>query len=575
MQTSRRTVTLGPLACAAALLLAACAGDVDGPEWLRARARPVALQTELDRDRAASRVVTAAGGTLSATGSDGTRYRLRIPQGALLADERITLTPLRSVRGLPLRGGSVAAVHVEPSGLQLMKPAVLTIRPTRPVPVAEQVAFGYYGNGRDAHAYPLTGDPARVEMQLVHFSGYGFGRAAPDDPGRAALQRASAHEARLQARVAEILGRERARQQRGEEPSDTGDPLKDAAIEYFDAVLRPLMRTAETDERMAGCCMQRYLGWERQIQLLGMDAAGPRPGASDRELERRRMEGEASAARILANAYEKGVERAVRQCRQEHDLTAVSTLLGLERQRQLLGGDTTGPEIAAFRRAWEAMERCFRFEVEFSSSFDVRSAADGARMHNQVKARIPVDVGSTERRVPGSGPLQYVSHVTDVDGSKMVLTDALGLIRSRAAGTRPGLFAVEKLDWSRNPRVEPGTGCDGRDEEPGAARTDTVTLTFRIGAPTNVIHSTFRDRPADVRDAHDWSEAWAAAHQDEQAGTAAPSAGADFPDMLFKMVLVGREPGLWRVDFRRAAPGATAGVSSSEDGYLIVRHTPR
>ncbi|HET9011130.1 MAG TPA: hypothetical protein VFN38_04910, partial [Gemmatimonadaceae bacterium] len=92
---------------AAALLVGAAAcgdqGPRGGPEWLSAAARPVTLTPTLDTGAAVAKVITSArGGTLSATGADGTRYRLSIPEGALLSDAVITLVPIASLKGLPL-----------------------------------------------------------------------------------------------------------------------------------------------------------------------------------------------------------------------------------------------------------------------------------------------------------------------------------------------------------------------------------------------------------------------------------------------------------------------------------------
>lgn len=353
-----------------------------GPGWLSASAKPVTLKPTIDAAAAVSKIITAEnGGTLSATGKDGTRYRLSIPGGALLSDATITIVPLSKVDGLPLSGGSIAALHIEPSGLQLMKAATLTIDPARDVPVAEQVAFAYYGGGNDAHRIPLSPDPRKVEMKLLHFSGYGFGQAPANDPGRRALERSSANEARVQSRMAEIIDRERERQSKGEQAQDVSAELSAAAIEYYDSVLRPPMQIAESDDRMAACCMQRYLGWERSLQTLGIvgdDATAAVPNA---ELQRRRTEGNASAMKILANALEKGHERAVKACREDHDLNATARLLSLERQMQLLGmkvGD-------GGQKAFAEMLCCFAFDVEFDSEFD--NHVDASQLYHHVHAR--------------------------------------------------------------------------------------------------------------------------------------------------------------------------------------------
>lgn len=548
-----------------------------GPEWLSIRARPVTLEMTIDTARAVTKTITArGGGTLIATGSDGTRYRLSFPDSALLSDATITLIPVRAVKGFPLAGGSIAAVHIEPSGLQLMRAATLTIRPVVDVPVPEQVAYSYAGTGDDAYQYPLSTDPAKIEMKILHFSGYGFGRAAPGDPGRQALQQASALESRLQARIAESLGRQRRAALLGEpEDKNSSAELADASIEYYDTVLRPLMQRGETDERMAECCVQRYLGWERSNQLFGgsdnldndrrASANDPRAAA----LVKRRTEAAASVQKVLANAYAKGMERAVRQCREEHDLNAMLTLLALEQQMQRLG--VSNGERAEFAKAYEAISNCLNFEVEFRSEFDTR--AKEFHMAYAVEAKIPVDATKLMRGEYASGPLNYLRSTERIDPNA-----PFNVFKGRVAGTgtRPGTMVVHSIDWDRNPREEPGTTCDGTDSQPKErAIGDSAlpfTITFRPGVPTELNRTTIRNLYSATGESHTWADAWARRHEREQVGDAGPGDGTD---PIFKITLPSTGTGVWRTDFTRPDAGNTPGLTASEDGHLIVRHTPK
>lgn len=571
---------------AAALLVgaAACGGGTTrgGPDWLSASAKPVTLETTLDTAGAVAKVISAAtGGTLSATGSDGTRYRLSIPGGALLSDETITLVPIASMKGLPLSGGSVAAVHIEPSGLQLMKAATLTIRAQREVPVGEQVAFAYYGGGSDAHHVPLSPDPRRVEMKLLHFSGYGFGQAAPNDPGRQALERASANEARLQSRLAQILDRERERQANGEKASDVSGDISAAAVEYYDAVLRPLMQIAESDDRMAACCIQRYLGWERSLQLLGLVSDDAKAAVADAELERRRTEGNASSAKILANALEKGRERAVKSCREGHDLNAVTKLLSLERQMQLLGVSDEHDDGAA--KASAEMQRCFSFDVEFDSDFDNR--VPHAQLRDHVQAKVAVDLGTDARKQDeplATGPLRYVQFVSRFDegftrsaNGKSTWFNLFGFIRADGVGTKPGTFTVHKIEWDQNPIEPAGTDCDGKDVPATGTRSDSVTVTFQTGVPSDIVRAVYKTVPPQTMTNHSWSDSWSRRHADAQVAEAPSTDVADYPDPIYRVTLRKTEPGVWRADFDRPDEASTPGFILTEAGHLIVRHAPK
>lgn len=574
------------------LVLAGCSPETggDGPEWLHSRPEPVKLDLALDRGRAVTKTITPRGGTLTATGADGTRYRLRIPAGALLSDARITLIPIGAVRGLPLAGGSVAAVQLEPDGLRLMQPATLSIRAEHGVPAAERVAFGYYGEGEDAHRYPLEPDPTKIEMKLLHFSGYGFGRADPDDPGRLALQRATAYEARLQSRIAEAVDRDG--QQGGAGLSaETAARLRQIMIEYYDAVIRPLMRTAETDDRLAECCISRYLGWERQVLLLGLDGderdPAPAPGTSEGQLRRRRTEAQASFQTIFRNAYERGVERAVRQCREEHDFSAIATLLGWERQTQLLGFVTED----GYQRALDEIRKCMNFEVEFRSIFDNRAPAN-TQFYYDVTARVPVQMEPfpiKQKWEIGSGPLEYVRYDARgnpkdalfgrVRGAFGKTLEVLGSGTISPRGTRPGTFVVRSIDWDWNTVDSPGTDCDGQDVKKKKNRATSFTVTFSPGVPIEITrytptHDLLGTGPSDS-ESPGWAMHWANAHGDEQLSIPGLGDPDDEMDGIYQVALDSiRTLGVWRKEFKRPDPGVN-GWSLSEDGYLVLRHTPK
>lgn len=575
MGTPRGTRILG-----AALLVSAasCARERarSGPEWLSSAARPVSLAATFDTTATVSKLITAAsGGTLTATGSDGTRYRLSLPAGALLSDAVITLAPVATLRGLPLSGGSVAAVHVEPSGLQLMKPATLTIRPSREVPAAEQVAFAYYGNGTDAHRVPLSPDPARIELSLLHFSGYGLGQGPADDPGRQALERASASEARLQSRMAQILDRER----NGAHKGDGAAELSAAATEYYDAVLRPLLEAARTDDRVANCCIQRYLGWERTLRMLGIVGEDSNAVAADAGLEQRRTEGGKLADEVMRNALDKGRERAVRACREGHDLNAVAMLLGLERQMQLLGvsdGDDGS-------KAWDEMRRCFNFTVEFESEFDNR--VPHMQLLHGVRAQVRVDLSGdapgAEDEPLGTGPLRYVRHVTRADAgfmqdnSKPTVLSVFGATSIAGVGEKPGTFAVHGIDWDHNIVQPAGTDCTGRETPDKDRQSDSLVVILQTGVPTDIVRATFKVAPPQTMQNHTWSSLWTRHHEDLQAAEAPSSDDPDQPDPVYRIRLHRTAPGEWRADFTRPDAGRTPGFTLSERGQLIVRHTPR
>jgi hypothetical protein len=137
----------------------------------------------LEEDRVAQADVNDQGGQVSATSASRIEYHLSIPAGALPGDYQIRLTPVGSIEGLPLSGGLLGAVQVEPEGLVLLQPAVLTVSLPDGTPPEEVVAFAYQGNGERVHLYPARVEGDTLTFQVSHFSGYGGGQGGSGEGG--------------------------------------------------------------------------------------------------------------------------------------------------------------------------------------------------------------------------------------------------------------------------------------------------------------------------------------------------------------------------------------------------------
>jgi hypothetical protein len=134
-----------------------------------------------DPARASRASLGPDGGTLTATGSDGTEYVLEVPTGALYDVVTITMTPILSIRGLPLSGGLAGAVELRPSGLHFARRALLRIRNgSLPGPGQRRIGFSSTSDA-DTFSVALTASGAgEVDVFVSHFStaGAGFGTIA-------------------------------------------------------------------------------------------------------------------------------------------------------------------------------------------------------------------------------------------------------------------------------------------------------------------------------------------------------------------------------------------------------------
>jgi hypothetical protein len=106
----------------------------------RPAANPLTIALAPDRSRTATARVTSAGGSVSATGADGTVFRVTIPAGALAAPVDVSVTPAGH------------AVVLEPAGLGFAHPADVAIGVTSGDPMAFAV------DGAEAYLVPQTFD---------------------------------------------------------------------------------------------------------------------------------------------------------------------------------------------------------------------------------------------------------------------------------------------------------------------------------------------------------------------------------------------------------------------------------
>lgn len=255
--------------------------DLGSPSPIFDTPAPVNLTLVLDTDNAVEVVIPVGGGTLSATGADGTVYSLDIPSDALLNDTTMTMTPVLSVAGMPFGGDQTHAVQLGPEGLFLQSSAILTITPVEVITVDEQIMFGYLQNGKDVvYAAPVAG-AQEIKMHVSHFSGNGVtdGTQTPNDPLRERL--GGDAERRLHSEIAAQLGLERQRQLIcGECPDDPKPPdydFAEALRQFEELVVKVRVAAAGESCEAAQLAIKTVLGVERQRQLLGAS-----DGATDR-----------------------------------------------------------------------------------------------------------------------------------------------------------------------------------------------------------------------------------------------------------------------------------------------------
>lgn len=273
---------------------------------------------------AVTATVPLTGGTLVATGADGTVFTLTIPGDALIAETTITMTPIATLTGAGISGGRPAGVQLEPEGLQLLAPATLLIAPPEG-PDVEVIGMAYHGTGQEIHRAPVMPDPTKLEMPVMHFSGrlvyLGDGNWAVIP-----LQHVNPTDwaDRIENALEFYLRGERARLLRGEAP-DPNLPqiLENVAHEYWERVVEPMLNRMMTDCAYAEANMKYALGWSRQVSLIDLE--------NQFETEQARVTSTYIAA--LENCW----GETVGDCLDNGDTTQVRKAFGYARQLALLG----------------------------------------------------------------------------------------------------------------------------------------------------------------------------------------------------------------------------------------------
>lgn len=310
------------------LLLLACDSPSeprdDGEPLIPLHANPANATVTVQGAHAVTATMPLTGGTMVATGSDGTVYTLSIPADALIAETTITMTPIASLAAPGVSGGRPAGVQLEPEELRLLAAATLLVAPPEG-PGVHAIGMSYHGTGQEIHRAPITPDPTKLEMHLLHFSGHlvylgdGNWTTIPLE-GVTPTDWAD----RLDSVLEEYLRGERERLLRGEDSDPRlAEILENAAREYWVRVVEPMLNRMMTDCAYAESTMHYALGWSRQVSLLGMEASF--------------VTEQARVTSTLVAALENCWGETIGDCIDEGDATQVQKAFGYSRQLALLG----------------------------------------------------------------------------------------------------------------------------------------------------------------------------------------------------------------------------------------------
>ena len=314
-------------------------------------ADPVDVAVTLDTEGTVEALIPVEGGSISATGADGTVYTLEIPSDALLEETMISLTPVTSISGMPFGGEQTYAVQLSPEGLFLQNFAILTITPAVEIPIAAQLVFGYLGKGKDVILAATVVDSNEIKINVLHFSGNGVTNGLMEFANSVREFFGGNVERRLENALNEELIRIR---QQGGDSREVVAAYEEALRQYEDQVVRP--RVADAGESCAAgtLAIQTVYRLGRQRQLLGLDSEGGDP------LER--------YPGLRDTVTQVCMEEEYKLCAEEHVIWRIlPAWRSFERQYILTGNGGTA-DNAVLQKARELTIKCMTFRLEFEST---------------------------------------------------------------------------------------------------------------------------------------------------------------------------------------------------------------
>lgn len=483
----------------------------------------------LDSEKTVEALIPVEGGSISATGTDGTVYTLDIPADALLNETMIGLTPVTSITGMPF-GTQTYAVQLSPEGLFLQNFAILTIAPAEDLPIEEQIVFGYQEAGSDLILAAPVVDSNEIKIYVQHFSGNGVtkGLLADIEPVRKRL--GGDAERRLQSALAEVIGKERQRQLLGGSEAggeDLSAIFAEAFRQYVEQVIKPRVAAAGESCANAQLALQTVLGFERQRQLLGTGDSGGfldgYPGLMD------------TAARVC-------VKEEYELCAEEHIIHRMLPVwFGFERQYQLLGM----PDSGVLNQARELATKCLTFTLEFEST-GTAVIEDGGYQSSSVTSEIILRFDPDALKISGEAELVNEEY-------ELTWTNC-----SAETTTGGGTFSVYDLRFDSAPGAS--TEYDSGPEAFGHVKD--FTLTYHPGTTTETASITCSNQSPWLYPVPVWSLSYFATHIDEF--TEEGWVTVDW-DLLGDELFAEKE---WNLT------STEAGAEAHEEGSFELHHTP-
>lgn len=340
----------------------------EGPVFLRARAKsiyppapavnPLTVYPMVSANPGVSATLDEWGGSLSLTNAGGFVFTLTLQPGALGRTETITMREITQVAGLPLSGGLIAAVDLQPEGLTFDKLARLDITPPTAVNLRTLVGFNAENDGARFGLQPSFLTNNTISLHLRHFSMAGAGSGTAGDTGDQTQQHPPGEGSkRSDQEAADELARCRMDPNCDVNSEEEKARLRDVFVRQADQNVIPRLKAAIGQDSAVEDAILGWLSWMRQVALTAYDGDTFNAQGSG-ALENRLRLAQSLAGQVLTEAIRFNCRLCTRS-----DFRRIARVITFSRWANLLGFDAGG-------EPFQCMEQCLKFKFVVAAVVD-------------------------------------------------------------------------------------------------------------------------------------------------------------------------------------------------------------
>ena len=361
---------------------------------------PASAEITLDTASSNTETIGPEGGKIEVVGTDGLNYVFTIPKNFLLAETKITMTPIASLTS-PMLERFTAGVQFEPNGL--MFPGVTWLEISGAVVKDDLIGMTYEGDGDEVALSWAEFDGSTIRIPISHFSGGGAGTPAPGAGDRSPNGPYKAMSNLIAAAYIEndshCIGE--------------SEPIAKYAIGWYKGLLTtfilPNLERAAKNDLVLADAIKNYLDWYAWPKYLGDMLCFDIKEEIDGKMETK-------AEELINTGLENAMKTASDYCAKSHDISETTHMINWVAASQLLEGIIPDIQLDTSDLI-ERIKDCLTFELQFSSHIVFGEGAQetfSCVLNSTIEPIIPEANGQLwgwisqeDATQPALGPLEY------------------------------------------------------------------------------------------------------------------------------------------------------------------------